>query len=178
MPLHDLIIPLPGSTAPDRALYNDHYDLKLMNLTNEVIAVCDAVDGMFTTGAPPTGAAGGGLAGTYPNPTLASGIDATKIADGTVSSAEFQYLNTVTSNVQTQINSKLTTANIFLSTEQTGTGSSQSVSHGLGVIPSKILLSLTSVAAGGATITEGTHTITNVVATVTSGAKFKVLAIV
>ena len=31
-------------------------------------------------------------------------IDATKIADGTVSNAEFQYLNGVTSNIQTQIN--------------------------------------------------------------------------
>lgn len=35
--------------------------------------------------------------------TLASGIDATKIADGTVSDAEFQYLNGVTSGIQTQI---------------------------------------------------------------------------
>ena len=178
MPLRDLIKPLPGSTAPDRALYNDHYDLKIDNLTTEVIAVCDAVDGMFTTGAPPTGVAGGGLAGTYPNPTLASGIDATKIADGTVTSTEFQYINTLASNAQTQINSKLTTADIFLSTEQTGTGSSQSVAHGLGVIPSKILLALTNVDVGGATITEGTHTITNIVVTVTSAAKFKVLAIV
>ena len=35
--------------------------------------------------------------------TLASGIDATKIADGTVSDAEFQHLNGVTSGIQTQI---------------------------------------------------------------------------
>ena len=178
MPLHDLIKPLPGSTAPDRALYNDQYDLKIDNLTTEVIAVCDAVDGMFTAGAPPTGAAGGGLTGTYPNPTLAAGIDAAKIADGTVSSTEFQYINSLTSNAQTQINSKLTIANIFLSTEQTGTGSSQSIPHGLGVIPSKILLALTNVDVGGATITEGTHTTTNIVVTVTSAAKYKVLAIV
>ena len=31
-------------------------------------------------------------------------IDATKIADGTVTSTEFQYINTLSSNVQTQIN--------------------------------------------------------------------------
>jgi len=37
---------------------------------------------------------------------LATGIDATKIADGTVTSAEFQYINTLSSNAQTQINTK------------------------------------------------------------------------
>lgn len=33
-------------------------------------------------------------------------IDATKIADGSVTSTEFQYINTVTSNVQTQLDNK------------------------------------------------------------------------
>jgi len=41
--------------------------------------------------------------------TLASGIDATKIADGTVSDAEFQYLNGVTSAIQTQLDGKQAT---------------------------------------------------------------------
>ena len=41
--------------------------------------------------------------------TLASGIDATKIADGSVDNTEFQYLNGVTSVIQTQINSKQAT---------------------------------------------------------------------
>ena len=41
--------------------------------------------------------------------TLASGIDATKIADGSVDNTEFQYLNGVTSAIQTQINSKQAT---------------------------------------------------------------------
>jgi hypothetical protein len=36
-------------------------------------------------------------------------IDATKIADGTVTSAEFQYINTLSSNAQTQINAKAAT---------------------------------------------------------------------
>ena len=40
---------------------------------------------------------------------LASGIDAAKIADGTVSNAEFQYLGSVTSDIQTQLNSKQAT---------------------------------------------------------------------
>lgn len=75
----------------------------------------------------------------------------------------------------------------FASAEQTGTGSAQNVAHGLGVAPSAVLISITdpgietSGAADGAkraVITEGTHTTTNVVVTVTSGAKFKVLAFV
>ena len=41
--------------------------------------------------------------------TLASGIDATKIADGSVTSTEFQYINSLSSNAQTQINSKQAT---------------------------------------------------------------------
>jgi ferric-dicitrate binding protein FerR (iron transport regulator) len=35
-----------------------------------------------------------------------SGINATAIADGTVTSTEFQYINTVTSNVQIQLDTK------------------------------------------------------------------------
>ncbi len=42
------------------------------------------------------------------NASIASGaaIDATKIADGSVTSAEFQYINTLSSNAQTQIDAK------------------------------------------------------------------------
>ena len=40
------------------------------------------------------------------NVKAAAAIDATKIADGSVTSAEFQYINSVTSNVQTQIDGK------------------------------------------------------------------------
>ena len=66
----------------------------------------------------------------------------------------------------------------FCSTEQTATGSAQSIAHGLGATPAKVLVSLTdnSGSAGTFTVTEGTHTSTNAVVTVTSGAKFKVLA--
>lgn len=38
----------------------------------------------------------------------ASGLDATKLADGSVTNTEFQYINTLTSNAQTQINAKMT----------------------------------------------------------------------
>lgn len=44
--------------------------------------------------------------GSITNIKVASGIDASKIADGSVSNTEFQYINSVTSDVQTQINGK------------------------------------------------------------------------
>ena len=49
------------------------------------------------------------------NAMVATGIDAVKLADGSVTNAEFQYINSVTSNVQTQLNAKavLTTAQTF-----------------------------------------------------------------
>ena len=68
-----------------------------------------------------------------------------------------------------------------MSAEQTGTGSAQNVAHGLGVAPSKVLIVPTELAAGlaaGYDAAGGTHTTTNVVVTVTSGAKFKVWALV
>lgn len=38
-----------------------------------------------------------------------AGIDASKLADGSVSNTEFQYINSLTSNVQTQLNNKAST---------------------------------------------------------------------
>ena len=40
--------------------------------------------------------------------TLSALIDATKIADGTVTNTEFQYINTLSSNAQDQIDTKAT----------------------------------------------------------------------
>ena len=42
--------------------------------------------------------------------SASAAIDATKIADGTVTSTEFQYINTLSSNAQTQIDAKSPTA--------------------------------------------------------------------
>ena len=41
-------------------------------------------------------------------------VDATKIADGSVTDAEFQYINTLASNAQTQISNTVTVANAAL----------------------------------------------------------------
>jgi predicted RecA/RadA family phage recombinase len=67
----------------------------------------------------------------------------------------------------------------FISAEQTGTGSPQNIAHGLGVIPTGVLVAPTDTApstTGAYTVTEGTHTTTNVVVTVTLNKKFKVMA--
>lgn len=70
---------------------------------------------------------------------------------------------------------------MFISTEQTGTGSAQNIAHGLGAAPTKVFIAPTDTApstAGVFTVTEGSHDATDVIVTVTSGKKFKVLAIV
>ena len=42
------------------------------------------------------------------NAYIGSTIDATKLANGTVTNAELQYINTLSSNAQTQIDTKAT----------------------------------------------------------------------
>lgn len=63
------------------------------------------------------------VTGALPNGNIGTGIDAAKIADGSVSNAEFQFINSVTSNVQTQIDGKLSgNETITLSGDVTGSG--------------------------------------------------------
>jgi len=50
------------------------------------------------------------LSGTISNGQVASGIDSVKIADGSVSNTEFQYISTLSSNAQTQLTGKLVKA--------------------------------------------------------------------
>tara|TARA_R110000751_G_scaffold5010_4_gene23671 strand:- start:747 stop:2351 length:1605 start_codon:yes stop_codon:yes gene_type:complete len=62
--------------------------------------------------------------GSIDNIHVATGLDAVKLADGTVTNAELQYINTLSSNAQTQISAKSPTAgNTSLTTVGTiGTG--------------------------------------------------------
>jgi hypothetical protein len=63
----------------------------------------------------------------------------------------------------------------FFANGKTGTGSSQSIPHGMGVVPSFVSCPLTGSTASQA-VTYGTHTTTNIVVTVTTGATFDVIA--
>jgi fructose-specific component phosphotransferase system IIB-like protein len=54
--------------------------------------------------------------GVVDDDALANGISAAKLADGTVSSTEFQYLNGVTSAIQTQIDGKQAAATVLTNT--------------------------------------------------------------
>ena len=71
-------------------------------------------------------------------------------------------------------------AAMFVSAETTATGSAQNVAHGLGVVPTHVMVALTehpgTPDTGAFDVAEGTHTTTNIVLTVTADVKFKVLA--
>jgi hypothetical protein len=63
--------------------------------------------------------------------------------------------------------------NVFHAAQVSGTGSAQSVAHGLGVAPAFVMI----VPTDGGTVTYGTHTSTNVVFTGTISDHFDVLAL-
>lgn len=68
----------------------------------------------------------------------------------------------------------------FVSAETLATGSAQNVAHGLGVVPSEVLIAMTehpgTPDTGAMDIAEGTHTSTNIVFTATANIKVKILA--
>lgn len=60
------------------------------------------------------------VSGTGATWTVDAGLDAAKISSGTVSNAEFDYLSGVTSDIQTQINSKAATSHTHVIGDTTG----------------------------------------------------------
>ena len=84
--------------------------------------------------------------------TLASGIDATKIADGTVTDSEFQFINSLSANAQTQIDSKQATidASNRLNANLVGDGSVDNTEFGyLDGVTSDIQTQLSAKASAG-----------------------------
>jgi hypothetical protein len=67
----------------------------------------------------------------------------------------------------------------FQSTERTATGSLENIAHGLGVVPSLVLVSIqnTNGVALPFSIVEGAHDATNLKVTVTTNLMYKVIAI-
>jgi hypothetical protein len=95
--------------------------------------------------------------GVVTNAKLATGIDAAKIADGSVSNTEFQRLDGITSNVQTQLDGKQ--PNIQFKDEGTNTGTSGGITSvnftGAGVTSSNSSGALTVNIPGGGGGTSG-----------------------
>lgn len=65
----------------------------------------------------------------------------------------------------------------FKSSEQTGTGSSQNIAHGLSTTPGLVMVLPSKVNAAGDTFVEGAHDATNAKVTAASGAKYFVIAV-
>ena len=88
----------------------------------------------------------------------AAAIDATKIADGSVTSTEFQYINTLSSNAQTQLNAKSPSAGSS-SIVTTGALDSGSITSGFGNINiGSSTITTTGAVATGAITAGGTIT--------------------
>ncbi|HAZ13448.1 MAG TPA: hypothetical protein DCY86_11710, partial [Bdellovibrionales bacterium] len=139
----------------------------------------------WVSGAAPTGTAGGSLDGTYPNPGIADGtianadvnaaanIDATKLGTGAITNTEFNYLDGVTSAIQTQFTGKEpsitagTTSQFWRgdkSWQAFGTMISQNanaVAITGGTINGTTIGATTPSTVSATTIASGTHTVTN-----------------
>ena len=99
-------------------------------------------------------------------------------AAGEIATADLAS-NAVTTVKISDANVTFAKAKAFVSAVQTGSGAAQNIAHGLGVTPTAVLIVPTDSApatVGDYPAVEGTHTSTNVVVTVTSGKKYKVLA--
>ena len=93
-------------------------ELDAVGTANRITVSADAIDiattyvgqnTITTLGTITTGVWNGNdITNTY----LSTGINANKLADGSVTNAEFKYINSLTSNAQTQIDSKASTATV------------------------------------------------------------------
>jgi len=98
---------IDGSKIADDSIDSEHYvdgSIDTAHIADNQITTAKIADSQITSGKI--------LDGTILNADInaSAALDATKIADGTVTSAEFQYINTLSSNAQTQLDAKLVKA--------------------------------------------------------------------
>lgn len=166
---------ISGSPLPLIAPYNSYLRAGEAAIVSDSVATAisnlggaSAIKGLFNVDDVPSGNAADSIAlgsgdlpadsvGTSQIAALAVGTD--ELAAGAVTLAK---------------------AKVFVSTEQTATGSAQDVAHGLGAVPSKVLICVTELpdaaAETGFDVAEGAHDGTDVKVTITATVKFKVLA--
>lgn len=105
-------------------------------------------------------------------------ISAAELEDDAVDTAAIEDDAVTTAKIDDEAVTAAKAA-VFFSAEVTGTGSAQDVAHGLGAVPSAVLVAPTELAAdlaAGYDCAEGAHDATNVKLTLTNGAKVKILA--
>jgi predicted RecA/RadA family phage recombinase len=179
-----LRVTVPSATkSNDPITYGDMAGVALTDYASSDAKATVAFTGVYTLSVQGVNAAG--------NVAVAAGdalyVSAAGVISRNATGVFFGYaMGAVSSGATTAIDVRLADggpgadealAGVFISAETTGTGSSQNVAHGLGRTPTKVLVVPTEFASNlNVDVAEGTHTSTNVVLTVTSGAKFKVLA--